>query len=55
MFKAAFPWATHHEEKVEKDYLKGLSTTAEDEVAGNIWIPESHGALKTNAIPHHVY
>ncbi|KAL9035136.1 MAG: hypothetical protein Q9214_006724, partial [Letrouitia sp. 1 TL-2023] len=42
MFKAAFPWATHHEEKVEKDHLKGLSTTAEDEVAGNIWIPESH-------------
>ncbi|KAL9610815.1 MAG: hypothetical protein Q9167_004515 [Letrouitia subvulpina] len=52
MFKAAFPWATHHEEKVEKDYLKGLPTTAEDEVAGNIWIPETYGALDADTLLH---
>ncbi|OCT44973.1 putative APSES transcription factor [Cladophialophora carrionii] len=38
MFKIAFPWATHAEEKEERDYLKGLDATSEDEVAGNVWI-----------------
>ena len=43
MFKATFPWAKHEEEQAERQYIKGLSTTAQDEVAGNVWITESAG------------
>lgn len=38
MFKIAFPWALHAEEKAERDYLKKLDTTDRDDVAGNLWI-----------------
>ena len=51
MFKAAFPWATHVEEKAEKDYIKTLETTLRDEVAGNIWVPESFGTFHTFLLP----
>ena len=44
MFKATYPWAKGEEERVEREYIKGLSTTASDEVAGNVWITESAGA-----------
>ncbi len=43
MFKAAFPWATHHEEHVEKEYVKELTAANTDEVAGNVWISEHLG------------
>ena len=38
MFKIAFPWAKHAEEKAERDYLKIKESTSQDEVAGNVWI-----------------
>ncbi|OAL32498.1 hypothetical protein AYO22_00520 [Fonsecaea multimorphosa] len=38
MFKIAFPWAAHMEEKEERDYLKSLDSTSQDEVAGNVWV-----------------
>ncbi|EXJ94540.1 hypothetical protein A1O1_02936 [Capronia coronata CBS 617.96] len=38
MFKIAFPWAAHAEEKEERDYLKSLDATSQDEVAGNVWV-----------------
>ncbi|KAI7637540.1 hypothetical protein KC343_g640 [Hortaea werneckii] len=38
MFKAAFPYAQAEEEIGEKDYIKNLSDTASEEVAGNVWI-----------------
>ncbi|MCJ1403529.1 hypothetical protein MMC11_006752 [Xylographa trunciseda] len=41
MFKVSFPWAKTVEEQAEYEYLKSLSTTSHDEVAGNIWIPET--------------
>ena len=43
MFKIAFPWAAQAEEKAEKDYLKSLEQTSQDEVAGNIWIEPAFG------------
>jgi hypothetical protein len=45
MFKASFPWAKHGEEQAEREYLKTLSTTSHDEIAGNIWIPEVFGNI----------
>lgn len=53
MFKAAFPWARHSEEQLEKDYLKGLPSTAQDEVAGNVWISEHYGILEHDIIKCH--
>ncbi|OJD20910.1 hypothetical protein ACJ73_07752, partial [Blastomyces percursus] len=38
MFKIAFPWAKHSDEKTEREYLKSRTETSEDEVAGNVWI-----------------
>lgn len=43
MFKIAFPWATHAEEKEERDYLKSLTSTSQDEIAGNVWIAPEFG------------
>ena len=43
MFKVSFPWAKTAEEQAERDYLKSLPTTSQDEMAGNVWIPESFG------------
>lgn len=45
MFKIAFPWAKHSEEKTERDYLKSRTETSEDEVAGNVWISPELGKL----------
>lgn len=46
MFKIAFPWALHAEEKAERDYLKSKDTTSQDEIAGNVWISPELGALR---------
>lgn len=43
MFKIAFPWALAAEEKAERDYLKSLPSTSQDEVAGNLWIEPGFG------------
>ena len=43
MFKASFPWATLAEEEAERKYLCSLKTTASNEVAGYVWVPESFG------------
>lgn len=43
MFKAAFPWATHAEELLEKEHVRDLTDTAPDEIAGNVWISEHLG------------
>ena len=43
MFKIAFPWAAHAEEKEERDYLKSLDATSQDEVAGNVWVAPEFG------------
>ena len=45
MFKIAFPWALHAEEKAERDYLKSKDTTSQDEIAGNVWISPELGML----------
>ena len=46
MFKIAFPWALHAEEKAERDYLKSKDTTSQDEIAGNVWISPALGVLR---------
>ena len=51
MFKATFPWAQLDEEHQERQYIKNLSTTAQDEVAGNVWITESAGMSCQNISP----
>lgn len=43
MFKIAYPWAAHAEEKTERDFLKTIETTSHDEVAGNVWVDEKYG------------
>lgn len=45
MFKIAFPWALHAEEKAEREYLKEKESTSQDEVAGNVWISPESGML----------
>lgn len=52
MFKIAFPWALHAEEKAERDYLKSKDSTSQDEIAGNVWISPELGALR--AVPSHL-
>ncbi|MCJ1477664.1 hypothetical protein MMC13_006337 [Lambiella insularis] len=47
MFKVSFPWAKTAEEFAERDYLRSLPSTGQDEVAGNIWIPEAFGEAST--------
>ena len=46
MFKIAFPWALHAEEKAEREYLKARDTTSQDEIAGNVWISPELGKLR---------
>ncbi|MCJ1335395.1 hypothetical protein MMC09_000665 [Bachmanniomyces sp. S44760] len=41
MFKASFPWAKVAEEKAEREYVQKIPATSQDEVAGNVWIPEA--------------
>jgi hypothetical protein len=43
MFKIAFPWAAIADERAEREYLKSVEVTSEDEVAGNIWVPPGAG------------
>ena len=50
MFKIAFPWAAHAEEKAERDYLKSLDETSQDEVAGNIWVGPSFGKATPQSV-----
>ena len=43
MFKIAFPWAKIEEERSEREHLKSLTGTSEDEIAGNVWISPGFG------------
>lgn len=45
MFKIAFPWATIAEEKAERNYLKSMPNTSQDEVANNVWVSPELGML----------
>jgi hypothetical protein len=53
MFKIAFPWALHAEEKAERDYLKSKDTTSQDEIAGNVWISPELGVLRNVSGPRY--
>lgn len=46
MFKIAFPWAKHAEEKTEREYVKSMESTSQDEVAGNVWISPELGTSR---------
>ena len=46
MFKIAFPWAKHSEEKAEREYLKSKEATSSDEIAGNVWISPGLGECR---------
>jgi len=50
MFKIAFPWATLVEEKAEREHLKTLSATSQDEVAGNVWIAPEYGMINSTTV-----
>lgn len=54
MFKIAFPWAAHAEEKEERDYLKSLDATSQDEVAGNIWVAPEFGTAFHEPAEHYM-
>jgi hypothetical protein len=54
MFKIAFPWAHHAEEKAERDYLKTFDATSQDEVAGNVWVEPSFGEFNSVISVHHL-
>lgn len=43
MFKAAFPWAKKKEEEDEREFLKSLETTDQQEIAGNVWVTADYG------------
>ena len=47
------PWALHAEEKAERDYLKSLEFTSQDEVAGNVWIEPEFGEFQWNLVVGH--
>lgn len=49
MFKAAFPWAQQEEEAAEKDYMKDLDGTSNEEIAGNVWIHPDQGKITSPA------
>ena len=51
MFKIAFPWAQHAEERAERDYLKTLESTSEDDVAGNVWVSPKFGTRYQHSLP----
>lgn len=54
MFKIAFPWAAHAEEREERDYLKSLDATSQDEVAGNVWVAPNYGKLARMLTPREI-
>ena len=45
MFKIAFPWATHAEDKEEHEYFRSLDSTSQDESAGNVWVAPEFGKV----------
>jgi hypothetical protein len=55
MFKIAFPWAKHAEEKAEREYLKIKESTSQDEVAGNVWISPALGECSSSQVLKKLY
>ena len=53
MFKASYPWAKLADEATEREYLKTLPETSQDEVAGNVWVPESFGESRQQIHERH--
>ena len=43
MFKAAFPWASHAEEELERKHHKAFPTAGDEEVAGSVWLAPEEG------------
>lgn len=54
MFKLAFPWAQHEQEQAERDYIKSLPSSSQDEVAGNVWISETFGVFLSEEFNKHI-